>query len=151
MRKLNSLLERADEGLRGLLLSRKLPAWLLALLTFAAFFVFSGNLSRVDAVRELFSFILEKNTLLVSALSCQFISNVPTAVLLSQFTDNYRELLMGGNIGGTGTLISSLASLITFREFQKRNPGNTGKYIKLFTIINFAFLICLLVFCHLVK
>ena len=121
------------------------------LLTFAAFFVFSGNLSRVDAVRELFSFILEKNTLLVSALSCQFISNVPTAVLLSQFTDNYRELLMGVNIGGTGTLISSLASLITFREFQKRNPGNTGKYIKLFTIINFAFLICLLVFCHLVK
>ena len=121
------------------------------LMTFAAFFVFSGNLSRVDAVRELFSFILEQNTLLVSAISCQFISNVPTAVLLSQFTDNYRELLMGVNIGGTGTLISSLASLITFREFQKRNPGNTGKYIKLFTIINFAFLIGLLIFCELIK
>jgi Na+/H+ antiporter NhaD/arsenite permease-like protein len=85
------------------------------LLTFAFFFIFSGNLARIDAVRDFFSALLEKNTLIVSALSCQFISNVPSAILLAQFTDNYKALLYGVNIGGTGTLIASLASLITFR------------------------------------
>ncbi len=121
------------------------------LFTFVAFFVFSGNMARIDVIRELFMRILEKDTLLFSALSCQFISNVPTAVLLSQFTENYRELLMGVNIGGAGTLISSLASLITFREFQKRNPGNTKKYVVLFSVINFAFLAGLTVVCELLK
>ncbi len=121
------------------------------LFTFVAFFVFSGNMARIDVIREFFMSILEKDTLLFSALSCQFISNVPTAVLLSQFTENYRELLMGVNIGGAGTLISSLASLITFREFQKRNPGNTKKYVVLFSVINFAFLAGLIVVCELLK
>ncbi len=121
------------------------------LLTFVAFFIFSGNMSRIDVIRDVFSVVLEKDTLLFSALSCQFISNVPTAVLLSQFTENYRELLMGVNIGGAGTLISSLASLITFREFQKRNPGNTKKYVILFSIINFAFLLGLIIVCELIK
>ena len=84
--------------------------------TFLCFFIFAGNMSRMEPVRALFSSLLEKDTLLVSALSCQFISNVPSAILLSQFTENYRELLWGVNIGGAGTLIASLASLITFRE-----------------------------------
>ena len=116
------------------------------LLTFVFFFVFSGNMSRIDAVREIFSSLLEKNTLLVSIASCQLISNVPTAILLSQFTSNYQDLLVGVNIGGVGTLISSLASLITFREYVKNNPGKTGYYLKLFTVFNFAFLTVLTVF-----
>lgn len=115
------------------------------LLTFAAFFVFAGNMGRVELVQKLFSGILEKSTLLVSALSCQVISNVPSAILLSQFTDNWRELLVGVNIGGVGTLISSLASLITFREYSKHNHGKAGKYIALFSAVNFAFLILLAV------
>ena len=113
------------------------------LLTFVFFFIFSGNMARIEGVRNLFSSLLEKNTLLVSVLSCQVISNVPSAILLSQFTGNYHDLLLGVNLGGVGTLISSLASLITFREYVKHNPGKTGKYIALFSAFNFAFLIIL--------
>ena len=116
------------------------------LFTFVFFFIFSGNMARIDAVRSLFSFLLDKNTLLVSVLSCQVISNVPSAILLSQFTTNYKHLLLGVNIGGVGTLISSLASLITFREYSKQNKGKTGYYILLFSAFNFAFLIILAAF-----
>jgi len=116
------------------------------LLTFVFFFVFSGNMARIDGVRLLFSFLLEKNTLLVSVLSCQVISNVPSAILLSQFTENYKQLLLGVNIGGVGTLIASLASLITFREYSKQNKGKTGYYILLFSAFNFAFLVVLAAF-----
>ncbi len=116
------------------------------LLTFVFFFVFSGNMARIDGVRRLFSFLLEKNTLLVSMLSCQIISNVPSAILLSQFTENYKQLLLGVNIGGVGTLIASLASLITFREYTKHNKGKTGYYILLFSAFNFAFLMILAAF-----
>ena len=117
------------------------------LLTFVFFFIFSGNMARIDVIRELFSGLLEKNTLLVSVISCQFISNIPSAILLSQFTDNYRELLLGVNIGGAGTLIASLASLITFREYIKHNPKRAGYYIGLFSAFNFGFLIILTVIC----
>ena len=85
------------------------------LFTFVFFFIFAGNMARIDIVRDVFSSLLEKNTLLFSVASCQCISNVPSAILLSQFTDNYQDLLVGVNIGGVGTLIASLASLITFR------------------------------------
>ena len=116
------------------------------LLTFVFFFVFSGNMARIDAVRNLFSMLLEKSTLLFSVLSCQVISNVPSAILLSQFTENYKELLLGVNIGGVGTLIASLASLITFREYTKNNKGKTRYYVLLFSAFNFAFLIILALF-----
>jgi Na+/H+ antiporter NhaD/arsenite permease-like protein len=110
------------------------------LFTFVAFFIFSGNVARIGAVRELVGALLEKSTLLVSTLSCQVISNVPSAILLSNFTDNYRELLVGVNIGGAGTLIASLASLITFKEYTRHNPTGTVAYIKKFSLFNFAFL-----------
>lgn len=113
------------------------------LFTFVFFFIFAGNMARIDAVRDVFSALLEKSTLLVSVASCQFISNVPSAILLSQFTDNYADLLVGVNIGGVGTLISSLASLITFREYVSHNPGKTGYYIGMFSVFNFAFLVVL--------
>ena len=115
------------------------------LATFAAFFTFSGNLARIDAVREVLSGLLDKNTLLVSVLSCQFISNVPSAILLSQFTSNYTDLLVGVNIGGVGTLIASLASLITFREYMNHNPGKSKYFLMVFSAFNFGFLIILTV------
>ncbi len=121
------------------------------LLTFVFFFVFAGNMARIQVVRELFSALLNKNTLLFSVLSCQFISNVPSAILLSQFTENYADLLVGVNIGGVGTLIASLASLITFREYIKHNPGKTGYYIAIFSVFNFGFLIVLTGFMLLLK
>ena len=116
------------------------------LLTFVFFFIFSGNMARIDFIKNFFSMLLEKSSLLVSVLSCQVISNVPTAILLSQFTENYRQLLIGVNIGGVGTLISSLASLITFREYSSRNPGKTRHYVLLFSAYNFAFLLLMVAF-----
>lgn len=116
------------------------------LLTFVFFFTFSGNMSRIPLVREFLSGLLDKNTLLFSTLSCQFISNVPSAILLSQFTSNYADLLVGVNIGGVGTLIASLASLITFREYVKHNPTKSRYYILQFSLYNFSFLGILLVF-----
>ena len=115
------------------------------LLTFVCFFLLAGNVSRIEAVNVFFSSLLEKNTLLTSIFSCQVISNVPSAILLSEFTENYRELLLGVNIGGVGTLISSLASLITFREYTSHVKGKTLQYIGLFSALNFGFLIILTV------
>lgn len=109
--------------------------------TFFFFFIFAGNLARIEAVNEILSALLNKDTLLVSVLSCQGISNVPTAILLSQFTEDYRSLLLGVNIGGTGTLIASLASLITFSEFRILYPGHSKQYFWLFTAINVGFLV----------
>lgn len=116
------------------------------LFTFVFFFIFAGNMARMDAVRNFFSALLSKNTLLFSALSCQCISNVPSAILLSQFTGNYAELLIGVNVGGVGTLIASLASLITFREYVKHDPKSTRRYIAEFSAFNFGFLIILIAF-----
>ncbi len=113
------------------------------LLTFVMFFIFSGNMSRIPLIQSLFESLLSTNTLLVSVFSCQIISNVPSAILLSQFTGNYTELLLGVNIGGVGTLISSLASLITFREYVSHNPTKTKSYLLLFSAFNFAFLFLL--------
>ncbi len=113
------------------------------LLTFCVFFIFSGNMARIPAVSSFFASVLPINTLLFGILSCQFISNVPSAVLLSHFTDNYASLLPAVNIGGCGTLIASLASLITFTEYKKHNPDKTGKYIILFSIFNFGFVLLL--------
>ena len=113
--------------------------------TFFFFFIFAGNLARIDAVNEALSALLRKDTLLVSVLSCQGISNVPSAVLLSRFTTDYRALLLGVNIGGTGTLIASLASLITFSEYRVLYPQRTKQYVGLFTLLNVVFLVVMTV------
>jgi len=115
------------------------------LATFCAFFVFSGNLARIPAVSEFFSNLLPINTLLFGILSCQCISNVPSAVLLSHFTPDFASLLPAVNIGGLGTLIASLASLITFSEYRKHNPEQTKKYVLMFSAINFGFMAVLFV------
>ncbi len=116
------------------------------LFTFMAFFIFAGNLSRLPAVHALFTDLLSRNPLLFSTLSCQCISNVPTAVLLSRFTTDYPSLLIGVNIGGVGTLIASLASLITYREYAKHDPHGKGRYIRQFSLYNFGLLILLFLF-----
>ena len=115
------------------------------LLTFCAFFVFSGNMSRIDAVHRLIGGLLDKNTLLVSVLSCQVISNVPSATLLCKFTSSYAPLLAGVNVGGLGTPIASLASLITLGKY-KETGENTAKYLGKFLLVNFSFLIILVLF-----
>lgn len=115
------------------------------LLTFCAFFVFAGNVARIPAVINLVGGLVNKYPLFLGALSCQVISNVPSAILLSHFTDKYQQLLVAVNIGGTGTLIASLASLITFRHYLKNDPENIGAYLKKFTLYNFGFLIVLLI------
>lgn len=113
------------------------------LATFCVFFVFSGNMARIPAVNDFFTQVLPINTLLFGILSCQIISNVPSSVLLSHFTSDYHSLLPAVNIGGCGTLIASLASLITFTEFKKHNPDKVKGYLVLFSVINFSFVVVL--------
>ena len=114
------------------------------LATFAAFFTFSGNLARMEAVHILFARLLSHGTMLVSALTCQIISNVPAAILLSRFTQDACGLLVGVNVGGAGTLVASLASLITFREYTHHVPNGGKQFLFLFSGISFAFLTILL-------
>lgn len=115
------------------------------LATFAAFFTFSGNLARMEAVRVLFARLLSHGTMLISALTCQIISNVPASILLSRFTQDASGLLIGVNVGGAGTLVASLASLITFREYTRRISGGGKHFLLLFSGISFTFLAILLV------
>ena len=115
------------------------------LATFAAFFTFSGNLARMEVVRVLFARLLSHGTMLISALTCQIISNVPASILLSRFTQDASGLLIGVNVGGAGTLVASLASLITFREYTRRSPGGGKHFLLLFSGISFTFLAILLV------
>ena len=127
------------------------------LATFALFFVFSGNMARIPEVQGFFSMLLGQSTLVTSALASQVISNVPAAILLAPFVDGYQSLLIGVNIGGAGTLIASLASLIAFNHFRAikrgmKRPGiqalSTKRYLALFSALNFAFLAVLLAVCR---
>ena len=115
------------------------------LATFCVFFIFSGNIARIPAIKDMIASIVSENTLIAGIVSCQFISNVPTAIFLSKFTENYRDLLVSVNIGSLGILISSLASLITLKEYLKHQPKGFKKYLGMFTLINTAFLAVLLI------
>lgn len=117
--------------------------------TFFVFFVFSGNIARISVIKDFISRIVVNNTLLAGIISCQVISNVPTAIFLSKFTMNYRDLLISVNIGSLGILISSLASLITLKEFLKHQPKNFWKYLGMYTFYNTMFLLALLLVTHL--
>lgn len=113
------------------------------LLTFIFFFIFIGNMSNVDAFKNMVSYLLDGREILVSVISSQVISNVPAAVLLSGFTDNIKALIIGTNIGGLGTLIASMASLISYKIFAAEIPTQKKKYFIQFTLWNVAFLIIL--------
>ncbi|WP_418205611.1 SLC13 family permease [Anaerotignum faecicola] len=114
------------------------------LLTFIFFFILIGNLGRISAIREALQALLCGREVLVSFLSCQFISNVPAAVLLSEFTDRYDLLLAGVNIGGLGTLIASMASLISYKYFAQIPNVGKGRYLLWFTLANLLFAVILL-------
>lgn len=123
-------------------LLKKLDIGLLA--TFVCFFVVSGNLGRMDAVRTVLESLLQRSTMGTAALASQIISNVPAAVLLSAFTEDGAGLLRGTNIGGLGTPVASLASLITLKYYFKWPYARRGRYLAVFLGANFLGLIVLL-------
>lgn len=110
------------------------------LFTFVFLFIFIGNLSEIKPISEFLKSIVNENEVLVGIASSQIFSNVPATILLSKFTENAHNLLIGVNLGGLGTLIASMASLISFKIIAKEK-ANTGKYILTFTIMNIVFLI----------
>ena len=119
------------------------------LLTFVAFFMFIGNMGRIDWVKEVLEKVLAGNELFLGFAGSQVISNVPAAILLSGFTKNYAALLQGVNIGGLGTMIASLASLISYKLYaeeseKNKNVGTKGKYFWYFTGWNLIFAAVLL-------
>jgi len=112
------------------------------LLTFIFFFIFIGNLSHFDIIKNTISMFLnkEKLTYLSSIILSQFISNVPCAIFISGFSKNYKELLLGVNIGGMGTLIASLASVISYKFYIENYKNEKKKYLLKFSMYNFIFL-----------
>ena len=116
----------------------------MLLLTFVCFFVVSENLGQVEAVRSFLQHLLGQSTLFTSVGASQIISNVPAAVLLSGFTDQWKELLAGVNIGGLGTPIASLASLITLKLYMRWPGARVMKFIGIFMVANIAGLVILL-------
>lgn len=118
----------------------------LLLLTFVCFFIFAGNLARIDAVDVLLRRLLGGHEMLMGAAASQIISNVPAAILLSGFTDNARGLLLGVNIGGLGTPIASLASLISLKLYSHADSADMRGYMLKFLAANFALLAVLLAF-----
>jgi Na+/H+ antiporter NhaD/arsenite permease-like protein len=121
---------------RALLLKADYPL----LLTFVCFFIFIGNVSHIPAVSELMKSLLSSanSTYFGSILFSQVISNVPSAILLSGFTGHWKELLLGVNIGGMGTVIASLASVISYKLYIGENSDNAGKYMARFSLWNFS-------------
>lgn len=114
--------------------------------TFVCFFVFVGNIARIEAVREFFSEVLAEREVIISVLLSQAISNVPAAVMLSEFTENGKALLLGVNIGGLGTIIASLASLISFQYYRSSEGARSGKYMLVFSAVNIGLLAILMLF-----
>ncbi len=117
--------------------------WFL-LLTFLCFFIFIGNMKRIPEVSDFLMTVLEGRELWLGILVSQVISNVPAAILLSGFTDHFAPLLTGVNLGGLGTLIASLASLISFRFYAREYPDQKGKFLGVFTLWNVGFLLILM-------
>jgi len=113
------------------------------LATFVFFFVFAGNIARIDSVSELISTQMAENAKITTLAASQVISNVPAAVMLSNFTESGFALLSYTNIGGLGTIIASLASLISFKIYMKCENASGIRYLLNFTLINIAFLVVL--------
>ena len=113
------------------------------LMTFIAFFIFVGNMGTIDVIKQWLERSICGHEFLVSWGLSQGISNVPAALLISNFTDNYKELLIGVDLGGLGTLIASMASLISYKIYMKEQDSKAGKYILIFTIQNIIFFVIL--------
>lgn len=121
----------------------------MLLLTFVCFFTVSENLGRVDAIRVFLQQLLQSNTLLTAVATSQVISNVPAAVVLSGFTDQWQQMLSGVNIGGLGTPIASLASLITIKFYMRWPGAKILRFIAYFAAANGIALAMLLLFAQL--
>jgi Na+/H+ antiporter NhaD/arsenite permease-like protein len=119
------------------------------LLTFVCFFVFVGNIGSLPMIRDFIASLLVGRELIVSILASQVISNVPAAVLLSAFTDDYKSMLLGTNLGGLGTLVASLASLISYKFYSRTDGANPVRYLGTFTLYNVGFLVILCLFYYL--
>lgn len=117
----------------------------MLLITFAAFFILVGNVKNMQGFSDFLKQYVGGREVLVSVFASQIISNVPAAVLLSGFTDNINALIVGTNIGGLGTLIASMASLISYKQYAAVEGSEKGKYMKIFTLWNLIFLIALLI------
>ena len=114
------------------------------LLTFVGFFIFIGNMGRIPAFHAFIQEIITGNEVITSVIASQFMSNVPAALLLSGFTNQYELLIIGTNLGGLGTIIASMASLISFKYIGKEYKNLRGKYLLYFTVANILFLVVLL-------
>ena len=114
------------------------------LMTFVAFFIFIGNLGRITAFSQWIQNILAGHEVRAAVLASQVTSNVPAALLLSEFTDQTEKLIIGTNLGGLGTLIASMASLISYRQIVRELPEAKGRYFRLFTVSNVVFLAALM-------
>ena len=110
------------------------------LATFAGFFVFIGNMGRIPVFRDFLERMIAGNEVWTAVLSSQVISNVPAALLLSGFTSDTEALIVGTNLGGLGTLIASMASLISFKYVGKEDKGAKKRYLIGFTVANLIFL-----------
>ena len=132
-------------GAAVLFINRRLYASVdyFLLLTFLCFFVFIGNVKRMPGISGLLFSLVDGRELWVGILTSQVISNVPAAILLSGFTDNFAALLTAVNLGGLGTLIASLASLISFQSYTRAYPEKKGAFMKVFTVWNLTFLVIL--------
>lgn len=113
------------------------------LLTFTGFFVFIGNVGRMPVFCDFLQDIITGREIYTSIIASQVISNVPAALLLSGFTDDFAGLVIGTNLGGLGTLIASMASLISYKYVARAESGRRGAYIVLFTVANVCFLAAL--------
>lgn len=111
------------------------------LFTFAFLFIFVGNIGRIEIIQNLLASIVQGNEVITSVLASQIISNVPASILLPNFTDKYMLICIGSDIGGLGTLIASMANLISFKQYAKLEYAHIGKFIAQFSLINLAFLV----------
>lgn len=121
------------------------------LLTFFFFFIFCGNLTSLQFVQDVFSLYIKGHEFWVSLIASQFISNVPAAIILAGFTKNYQALILGTNIGGLGTLIASMASLISFRYYKRTTKAKPLLYLTVFSLVNIAMLVILVSFVLLLR
>ena len=121
-----------------------LQADYILLLTFVCFFIFTHNISNFTSIKTLLENLVDKKEFLISLITSQFISNVPSALLLEPFSKNLTQLLLGVNIGGLGTLVASLASLISFKIYSKEKNLSGKNFFITFTLLNLLFLFILL-------
>ncbi len=115
------------------------------LATFVGFFIFIGNMGRISAFCNMLQKLMENHVTFTAIVASQVMSNVPAAILLSGFTENFRELIVGANLGGLGTLIASMASVISFKLMVREEGKNKGKYFWYFTVSNICFLVVLVI------